>query len=153
MGSFHAGPIIPQPLDTLYFIWASKNIEDIINNDIRLGAAWHGLESWNNVHTRWMENNGSIKVYSPTEKNATIEFNIQSFYKPSTLQVYVNDEFAHQSTISSQQQLSLKIHLKEGENIIKFYTPDRCQRPANIPELNNKDTRCLSFAFQTITLT
>jgi len=153
MRTFHAGPIIPQPLNTFYIIGTSKNIEDIINNGIRLGTVWQGLESWNDVPTRWMENNGSIKVYSQTEKDATIYFNIQTFYKPRTLQVYISDELAHQSTISSQQQLSLKIHLKEGENIIRFYTPDGCQCPADIPELNNKDTRCLSFAFQNITLT
>ena len=153
MRSFHAGPIIPNPLANLNMIWTSKNINDIINDGILLDGAWHGLEFWNEIPTRWMKNNASIKIYSSTEKEGTINFNIQSFYKPRTLQAYVNDELAHQSTISSPQQISLKLHLKKGDNIIKFYTPDGCQRPTDIPELNNRDTRCLSFAFQNITLT
>ena len=151
--TFQAGPKMPSLLANINLIWTSKNIKDITSNGIQLGTAWHGLEFWNDVPNRWMGNNGTIKIYSPTEKDATIDFNIQPFYKQRTLQVYVNDELAHQSTISSQQQLSLKIHLKEGDNIIKFYIPDGCQRPADIPELNNADTRCLSFAFQNITLT
>lgn len=151
--TFQAGPRVPSPLANINLIWTSKNIKDIINDGIQMGTAWHGFESWNDVPTRWMKNNGTIKIYSSTEKNATIDFNIQPFYKQRTLQVYVNDELAHQSTISSQQQLSFKIHLEEGDNIIKFYTPYGCQRPADIPELKNADARCLSFAFQNITLT
>ena len=64
MRTFHAGPIIPQPLNIFNIIRTSKNNEDIINNGIRLSTAWQGLESCNDVPTRWMENNGSIKVYS-----------------------------------------------------------------------------------------
>jgi hypothetical protein len=49
-------------------------------------------------------------------------------------------------------EVEIPVKLKEGENIIRFYTPDGCQRPCDIPELKNKDSRCLSLAFQNVTI-
>jgi hypothetical protein len=118
-----------------------------------LDNRWHDLELWNNVPTRWMNNNGTIKIYSPTKKDITFSFNVTSFYQPKTLQVFINDELISQTTILPWQEITMKGKLKERENIIRFYTPEGCERPIDIPELNSEDPRCLSLAFQNITIT
>ena len=38
-----------------------------------------------------------------------------------------------------------------GENIIKLHVPGGAERPCDIPELDNRDTRELSMAVQNVT--
>jgi len=40
--------------------------------------------------------------------------------------------------------------LNKGANIVRFHVPEGCERPVDIPELNNPDSRCLSIAVQDI---
>ena len=115
---------------------------------------WRGLEHWHNIPTRWTSNNATIFVYSPEDRDLNLSFNVVSFHKPRTLQVCLNDELTHEQNIpTSFVELETALKLKEGENILRFYTPDGCQRPVAIPKLKNKDGRCLSLAFQNIALT
>lgn len=110
---------------------------------------WHGLENWHDTPTRWMSNNATIFVYSPENRNATISFNVTSFYCPRDMHVYLNDELVYEQEIGFVE-VEIPVTLKEGGNILTIYTPDRCQRPVDIAELKSNDDRCLSLAFQDI---
>lgn len=118
-----------------------------------LSNNWHNLELWRNSPTRWTSNNATISIYSPGNRDSCLSFDVLNFYKPRTLQVCLNDELIHEQNIpTSFVELEIPVKLKEGENILRFYTPDGCQRPVDIPELENKDPRCLSLAFQNISI-
>lgn len=111
---------------------------------------WHGYEISQGYPMRWMSNNATIKI---TEKKDFLSFNIVSFYKPRIVQIYLNDILIHRQIIQTDfVRIEIPIKLKDGTNFLRFYTPDGCQRPIDIPQFNNKDSRCLSFAFQNITL-
>jgi hypothetical protein len=119
-----------------------------------IDEGWDALENWHNTPTRWTSNNATISVYSPENIDSNLSFNVVSFYNPRTLQVCLNDELLHKQNIpTSFVEVEIPVELKEGENILKFYTPNGCQRPCDIPELKNRDSRCLSLAFQNITIT
>ena len=118
-----------------------------------LNDNWYGLEHWQDTPTRWTSNNASIFVYSPEDKDS-ISFNVLSFYKTRNLQVYLNDKIIHKQNITpSFVEVEIPVKLKEGDNVLRFHTPDGCQRPCDIPELKSEDSRCLGLAFQNIIIT
>jgi hypothetical protein len=137
----------------VFNIFVLQDLEDL--DDIKLlNTNWYGLEDWHDISTRWMSNNATILVYSNEDRTTNMSFNAMSFFDQRTFQVYLDDNVIHKQNISTYfEEIEISFELNKGINIIKFYTPDRCQRPADIPELKNRDTRCLSFAFQNITLT
>lgn len=96
---------------------------------------------------RWLSNNATTLIISRENINSNADFRMLSFYKPRTLQIYLDNKLIHQQIIeTSVIMFNASIKLEKGEHILKFYTPEGCQRPIDIPELNNSDTRCLSFA-------
>jgi uncharacterized membrane protein len=147
---------IPEDIRTekhVFSILALKDLSDLNEFQI-LNSNWHALEHWRNIPTRWTSNNSIIFINSSENRNSNVSFKVISFYKPRTLQVYLNDELIHeQKVLTSFVEIKLPLKLKTGRNIIRFYTPDGCQRPIDIPELKNKDSRCLSLGFQNISLT
>jgi len=150
MRTFNDGMIgTRNPLKDLYFIWETRKYKNIINNG-NITKGWYALERWSDTQI-WMKNNGTINIYSNINKTIFLNFKAMSFYKPRVLQVYLNNELVSQMNFSSQEVV-IKLNSKEGENKIRFYAPSGCQRPADIPELDNKDQRCLSFLFQDITI-
>jgi hypothetical protein len=40
------------------------------------------------------------------------------------------------------------VDLKRGTNLLQFFVPEGCDRPSDIAELNNSDTRCLSVGIE-----
>lgn len=120
---------------------------------VALSSNWHGLEHWHGPF-RWTSNNATLFIYSLESKDCNLSSRVlHSFYKPRTLQVFLNDELIHEQKIQPRNaEVKIPIKLKQGVNIIRFYTPDGCQRPCDIPELKNKDNRCLSLAYQNITI-
>lgn len=118
-----------------------------------LSDHWHELEQWQETPVRWISNNATLLSIPQKENISTLSLQILSFYKPRTLQVYLNDQRIHEQNIpTSFVEVEIPVKLKEGENILRFYTPDGCKKPVDIPELKNKDSRCLSLAFQNITI-
>jgi hypothetical protein len=116
-------------------------------------SGFYSIEHWHNIPTRWASNNVTIFIHSSENRASNLSFNVVSFYKPRTLQIYLNDELIHEQIIpTSFVEVEIPAKLIEGENILRFYTPDGCQRPVDIPELKNKDPRCLSLAFQNVTI-
>lgn len=119
-----------------------------------LRGGWHDLETWGGIPTRWMDNEASLLVYS--DENQTIDLNLQiiSFYRPRTLETYVNEILWTQTKILPEEFIivSMTITLIEGPNIIRFHVPEGCERPCDISELNSGDRRCLSIAVQNVTV-
>jgi len=98
-----------------------------------------------------MSNNATLFIYTPQENSSILSFKATSFYKSRTLQVYLNKGLIHRQIVTrSPMEIRIPIELKKGKNVIRFYTPDGCQRPCDV--INSIDTRCLSIHFQQILL-
>jgi hypothetical protein len=123
--------------------------------DIHLAMnGWHGLENWAEIPTQWMTDKATLLIYSSTDHNATINFQVVSFHRQRTLDIYANDQFVQQTTVPTNfVSISTPIHLQKGENTIRLHVPEGAERPCDIPGLNNPDTRWLSVAVQNITIT
>jgi len=119
-----------------------------------LSDGWHGLEDWDGTPTRWMENDATLMIYSNDRSIADLSFNASSFHRPRTLEIYVNDHPQHiYAEIPNNKCATVnvpRINLNKGANIVRFHVPEGCERPVDIPELNNPDSRCLSIAVQDI---
>lgn len=132
------------------FIYEVK--KEPITSFIVLNGGWHNLEDWGGIPTRWMPDDASLLVYSEKDCTADLSFNAVSFYRPRTLKICINDgpwayiEIPHENFV----QVKTPINLNAGTNIIRFYVPEGCERPYDIPELNNKDGRWLSIAVRNV---
>jgi len=127
-------------------------VEWIQLNDISF-EGMYDMEYWNSVPTRWMSNNATFSIYSDENRSANFTFRAVSFYQPRTLEIYNNDKL--QTTINiftdGVTNVSAPLLLQKGKNTIRLHTPERCNRPSDVPELTNNDTRCLSIAVQNVT--
>lgn len=133
-----------------YFMEFFKSSEDIIING-KLISGWQGLES-ENIPTRWMVNNGTIETYFIEASNSTINFTLLPINDLKYLQVKVNGNLINEVNVDGLTELSLNASFRQGKNQIVFYSPQGCISPIDVPELNSKDPRCLSFAFHNITI-
>ncbi|MEN6552451.1 MAG: hypothetical protein ABFC34_06135, partial [Methanobacterium sp.] len=119
-----------------------------------LKDGWNQLENMNGEPTRWISDNATILIHSDSARNATLNIQASSFYRPRTLEVY-NDENLQdiQNITTDFSRISTTINLKKGDNIIRLHAPEGFDRPCDIPELKNEDSRELSIAIQEIQLT
>ena len=118
---------------------------------ITLDENWHGLESWHNFSTRWISNNATFIIHSQENRHTNLSFKVVSLYKSRTIHLYLNDKLIHEQSIPTGfVEIEQALTIKAGKNLLRFYTPDGCQRPCDIPELKSEDRRCLSLAFQNI---
>jgi hypothetical protein len=141
---------------------AVKNIQlnkDIIMNRenffVSLNGGWHGLEDWSSTPTRWMDKEAALMIYSNENHTADLSFKARNFYRPRTLEIFVNDLPHIWAEVPSEGFVMVNvptISLNEGANIVRFHVPEGCERPSDIAELNNADSRCLSMAVQNITM-
>nr|CBH38538.1 hypothetical membrane protein, dolichyl-phosphate-mannose-protein mannosyltransferase family [uncultured archaeon] len=115
---------------------------------------WHGMENWSGIPTCWMKNDSTLLVYSDENCTAMLSLQVISMYRPITLEIYIGDLLVSEETVSNNGFITIKkqINLTTDTNFIRFHVPEGCERPLDIPELKNKDSRCLSLAFQNITL-
>ncbi len=108
---------------------------------------WYLPVIMNGTPIRWFSNNATLLIFSNENISSDSKFSILSFYKPRNLHIYLDDKLIHQQIVdTSFVMIRIPIKLKKGEHTLKFYTPEGCQRPIDIPELNKSDIRCLSFA-------
>lgn len=127
-----------------------------LNSFIVFNGGWHDLEKWNSIPTRWMSESASLLVYSNENRTADLSLHLFSFMRPRTLEIYLNERpLMMRPEISSEDfvMVSVPINLNEGINIIRFHVPEGCERPCDIPELKNDDSRWLSIAVQNISIT
>ena len=116
-----------------------------------LGNGWYGIEIWDGTSTRWMKNDSLITIYSPENRTATLGLNALSFYRNQTLEISSNGvHLARVAVPTGFVNVSVPMHLAKGENTIRLHVLEGCERPCDIKELNNADSRCLSIAVQNV---
>ena len=121
---------------------------------IVLKDGWNPLEEMNGEPTRWISNNATILIHSDNARNAILNIEVSSFYRPRTLEIYNGETLEDRQTINiDSSSISIPINLKKGENLIRLHVPESTDRPCDIPELKNEDSRELSIAVQEIQLT
>jgi hypothetical protein len=114
---------------------------------------WHQMELWNGLPANWMKSNATLTIYSDRDMQAILNFSVQSFYTKRTLQVSYQDTLMAKAIVpTSFIALQVPIDLKRGTNQVRFDVPEGCNRPLDIPELNNIDGRCLSIAIQNLAI-
>lgn len=149
MRSFSAGIIPPRN-----YIKALQTIvnppQDIIAKG-KLGKGWYGVETWDGTSTRWMENDSLVNLYSPENRTVNLSLRLTSFYRPRTLEIYTGNKLVARIAVpTSFINLSAPILLLNGMNSLSLHVPEGCERPCDITELKNPDSRCLSFAVQNV---
>lgn len=119
-----------------------------------LKDGWNPLEEMNGEPTRWISNNATILIHSDNARNATLNIEASSFYRPRTLEIYNGEILQDRQIISiDSSSISIPINLKKGENLISLHVPESADRPCDIPELKNEDSRVLNIAVQEVQLT
>ncbi len=106
------------------------------------------MEHWQNGPARWIDRDASIRIYSANRRNAIISFEIISFYKQRTIEVYVRKLLKRQIVSTSLEHQELNVALEPGENTIQFIVKEGSNRPCDVSE--SADSRSLGIAFQNI---
>jgi hypothetical protein len=123
-------------------------------SDPMLISGWHDAENWNATTTHWMEADATVTIYSEESRDAILRFQAQSFVRPRSLEIssdaLSNAKFA---VTTNFVNITEPIHLIKGLNLLVFHIPEGCEKPCDIPELNNPDCRCLSMAVQNLNIT
>jgi hypothetical protein len=114
---------------------------------------WHNLEFWDGVPASWMKGNATLTIYSDRDSEAILSFFAQSFFAERTLQAFFQERLATEAVVpTSPTAMQIPIDLKRGNNQVRFIVPEGCDRPQDIPELNNIDGRCLSVGFSNLAI-
>jgi len=115
---------------------------------------FYDIENWSSTPTRWMQADASLLVNSSENRTANLSLNAQSFHRNRTLEVSSGDAPAAQFAVpTSFINVSVPIHLAKGANTVRFHVSEGCERPSDIKELSNPDSRCLSVAVQNLSVT
>jgi hypothetical protein len=115
---------------------------------------WYSLEDMDGVPTRWMRDDATLLLGSYEKVPSKLSFRAQSFNRPRTLNIYVdNYSEANVSIFTNWTAFNVPIKLEKSAKILRFHASDGCERPHDISGLNNSDPRCLSLAFQNISIT
>jgi hypothetical protein len=119
-----------------------------------LKDGWYDPENLTGVPLRWMGENASLFVYSQDSRSVTLSFQAVSFYKPRTLEVYVNSQRSASLMVNPIGLTNVRenLMLNKGDNLIQLHLVGGCQRPCDIPELQSGDSRHLSLSVQNITI-
>lgn len=108
---------------------------------------WYWPETSAMEVLRWLENNATFRLYSDSNSTINISFNMISYYSPRTLEIYNNEMKISKVNIPKERvTFVVYMDIKKGFNVIRFYVLEGCKKPSDIPELKNKDNRCLSVA-------
>jgi hypothetical protein len=114
-------------------------------------SGFHVVENWSGIPTRWMQPNATLLINSPENYTANLSLNALSFYRNRTLEIATNGAPIAQIAVpTSFINVRVPIHLAKGENTVLLHIPEGCERPSDIKELNNPDSRCLSVAVQNL---
>jgi hypothetical protein len=115
-----------------------------------LSGGWWSLEEWDGVPTRWMGNNGTIKVISSLPQLCNVSFSARTQYTDKTLRFFLNTELIGVFRISSTgfSRISVSsLRLREGVNELSFYSGQSFV-PADVAD--SLDTRRLSIVVENV---
>ncbi len=112
---------------------------------------FYDIESWSGIPGRWMQDNATLVINSMQNLNGTLSLNAKSFYRNRTLEVFSGDMLVAQISVPETFiNVSMPISLTKGVNTMRFHVTEGCDRPCDIEELNNIDSRCLGVGIQNI---
>lgn len=125
-----------------------------IKNPLIVGdSGYYSYENWPGISSRWMQADGTISILSPENCSANLRLRAFSFYHPRTLEIRLGDEVGAEMAVpTSFINVSVPLKLKKGANAVQMHVLDGCERPCDIKELNNPDSRCLSVALQNLSI-
>jgi hypothetical protein len=92
--------------------------------------------------SKWMVNNGTIVIYSPSDQTIVIHFDAYQLNLPKRINIVINGDLVSEITVKKNESLNFKIPLKEGRNILVLNNIDSCEQPGNYP---NPNPPCLSI--------
>ncbi len=100
-----------------------------------------------------MSNNATLLIHSDENRITNLTFRTISYSHPRTLEIYYGDKLQTTQRVITTgfTNVSTQFPLPKGENTIRLYIPEGCDRPSDISELNKIDKRCLSIAVQNVT--
>jgi hypothetical protein len=114
-----------------------------------IAGVWHKVEYDNGIPFRWLEGDACLFIYSNESGIAAISFQTQSFYRPRTLKIIVNDLILHRWIIQpSSARVGFTAELRHGINIIGLHIVEGMERPCDISELHTKDKRPMSISMK-----
>jgi len=140
--------------DYVYEINVSNSNIDLSGIIIYGSNGYHAYETWDGILTRWMRAEAMLTLFSSENRTANLTLRAKSFYRPRTLEVYNGEDRAASVAVPSNRFINatIAIRLMKGANTVRLHVPEGCERPCDIKELNNPDSRCLSIAVQNIAL-
>lgn len=129
------------------FKYSSWNVKRILVQKTRPLHQYLELEegqvekiSYHNQPTRWMDNNGTIKIFSLEKANSSLNFTAIPHYKPTTIEIYLDGNLIGSSTIDVAKPITIpEMSIPSGESTMVFYVPKDCDK-----------NRSFSIAFQNI---
>jgi len=132
-------------VDNLFIAEKVKN-----KSEIAFSNGWHKKENWESTETRWMQGDAFVLVSHGQNETAELRLNALSFNRPRTLEIYSGDLMQGRWLIPTHFVEIAKVLILPGCNVFRLHVNDGCERPCDLPNLNNPDTRCLSLAIQNV---
>ena len=139
--------------DYVYEINTSSSNYALRDSRISGTTGFYASENWQGIPTRWMQADGRINVLSPENQTRKMTMQVLSFHRKRTLEIYSGEELVERLAVPmSFINVSVPLPLTKGANTVRLQVLEGCERPSDIKELNDPDTRCLSVAVQNITI-
>lgn len=107
---------------------------------------WYGFEhTGDNKEMSWVNGTeGTIALYGTKNDTLIIQWQVNSFVFPRTVEIYQNDQLLSTKKIFRWQTIRLPITFHEEIEHILFRTTEKCVTPNSIIPFSD-DTRCLSI--------
>jgi hypothetical protein len=134
---------------------AIQNISLTDNGSVKLeySEGFYGPEDWSGTLSRWMQGDAFLWANSPEGGIANLSMQALSFYRNRTLVISSSDVPIWRGAVPTYfAKVNVPLQLAKGANIVRLHVAEGCERPCDIIELNNSDTRCLSVAVQNLTV-
>jgi len=134
------------------FLLVYKVDKSPLRSFLVIGENWYDLQNDSGTLKRWMSNDGTIIYYSDNNYNRTLTFEIQSFTKIRTMELFVNNDKKYSQQVPpNMSKITMPIFLDKGENIIKFHSLESPERPSTTGG-NPEDARLFSMAIQNLSV-
>jgi hypothetical protein len=121
-----------------------------------LGSGWYSKEPLESTATRWMSTDATIKTIDWQEGEMRLSFLARSFERPRKLVVYLNGKNVgeYPNGLNNTAISIRNLKFAAGNNTITFHSPEGCANQENkFRTIIEDDIRCISFAFQNISIT
>lgn len=147
----HVYKLTISPTGKMWIIIREIGFENDASNLLFL-RNWYHLEDWGGIPTRWISNNATIGAYSQENITASISFRAVGYNQSKNIYIYNNGILEQNISVYPKifTDAHTTLHLRKGMNLIRFYVAEDCLKPENVE--NSIDSRCLSVAFQNITI-